>query len=191
MDCVELSDSAMEIVNQSLGGQPLQYVLPSWRNYSYLPGTTGTGSTTISMPIPAKFSSLKSIIVGIRDQGLGAASYFPFSSVSLGAFNNYFFRIGSDTLPSRAPYSVTECAAEVMKALGCISETSYLANSDQLTWSVRTNNAVSATSDVGLCALPSGTFYVGIDLESYPNADKSSIFSGRKIHKIAFLFSLP
>jgi hypothetical protein len=32
---LELSDSAMDIINNSLGGQPLQYVIPSFRNYVY------------------------------------------------------------------------------------------------------------------------------------------------------------
>ena len=32
---LELSDSSMSIINQSLGGHPFQYVISSFRNYVY------------------------------------------------------------------------------------------------------------------------------------------------------------
>jgi hypothetical protein len=63
---LELSDSSMETINNSLGGQPLQYVIPSFRNYVFtqmLPN----GGTQINIPIAAKFSSLKSLFGVLRD----------------------------------------------------------------------------------------------------------------------------
>ena len=59
---VKLSDNAMNIIRESQNGQPLQFVNPDYRNYSYnaaLPNAV----TQISMPIPAKFSSLKSLFM--------------------------------------------------------------------------------------------------------------------------------
>ncbi len=92
---IELSDAGMAIMLESIGQGLLQFVCSDFRNYNWVPAqqiTTGT-STQISMPIPSKVSSLKSIFVCIRDQSTIAATYFPFSSVSLG-MSQYYFRIG-------------------------------------------------------------------------------------------------
>jgi hypothetical protein len=120
-DMIELSDAGMAIVLESIGQGPLQFVCSDFRNYNWVPAqqiTTGT-TTQISMPIPSKVSSLKSIFVCIRDQSTGAATYFPFSSVSIG-MSQYYFRIGPNIVPPKDPYSLTEAFAELMKALGGI-----------------------------------------------------------------------
>jgi hypothetical protein len=52
------------------------------------------------MPIPAKFSSLKSIFVCVRDSAVAPKlKYFPFSCNKFG-ISQYFFRIGAQVLPS-------------------------------------------------------------------------------------------
>ena len=80
---IELGDSAMSVVASSLQGQPLQFVVPDYRNYQYsFALTAGPATTQVSMAIPAKFSSLKSIFLTVRDQGTGVLTYFSFSSVS-------------------------------------------------------------------------------------------------------------
>ena len=52
---VELSDSAMQIIESSLEGKPVSWVCQSYSNYVFNT-TLGTGVTQISMPIPAKFN---------------------------------------------------------------------------------------------------------------------------------------
>jgi hypothetical protein len=136
------------------------------------------------MHIPAKFSSLKTIVVSIRDQQTGGATYFPFSSTSLGTFGNFQFRVGA-----RAPYSVVEAAAECCKALGSIGDTQYLANMDLLSWSVTQTQALNATSDPTLQSFPSGTFYPSLDCENFPNASKDAIFAGKNTNSSDIYFN--
>ena len=65
-EMIEISDSAVSIINQSLNGQPLQFTVPDYKNYQStfnLP----VGNSSVSIPIPAKFSSLKSILINQSD----------------------------------------------------------------------------------------------------------------------------
>ena len=73
------------------------------------------------MPIAAKFSSVKAIFVCVRDIGTGAASYFPYSSVSRNILD-YQFRIGANVFPAKAPSTLAEHFAECLKAIGSISD---------------------------------------------------------------------
>ena len=63
---IELNDNAMGIIRESQNGQPLQFVNPNYRNYFYN-YTLGNAVAQLAMPIPAKFSSLKSLVVTVRD----------------------------------------------------------------------------------------------------------------------------
>ena len=65
---IELGDSAMSVVASSLQGQPLQFVVPDYRNYQYSFALPQTTQTQVSFAIPAKFSSLKSIFITVRDK---------------------------------------------------------------------------------------------------------------------------
>jgi hypothetical protein len=57
---IELSDQAMGLIQSSLNGQPLQFVVPDYRNYAFSNATlTQNTSVQVQMPIAAKFSSLK------------------------------------------------------------------------------------------------------------------------------------
>ena len=56
---IELNDTAMSIISNSQQGQPIQYVFQDYRNYQYT-AALGNAITTVTMPIPAKFASLKS-----------------------------------------------------------------------------------------------------------------------------------
>ena len=154
---IELSDSAMSIIRESQNGQPLQFVNPDYRNYSFnaaLPNAV----TQLSMPIPAKFSSLKSLFLTVRDAAaIGANTFFPYSCNRFN-LSSYFFRVGSQVLPSKVPDTTAEMFSEVCKAIGSMS--------------------ALGTPIYGQSAVHSGSFYVGLDLENYANADKSAIFSG-------------
>jgi hypothetical protein len=189
-DMIELNDTGMEIIRQSLGGNPLQFVVPSYRNYAFNPtGLTASTTTQISMPIPAKFSSLKSIFVMIRDVGTGVAGSFPFSSVTLGNNMNYYFRVGSQILPPKAPYSVPEAFAELAKAMASIADINYLANVEMAYYSL---NATVANTDTGFTGIGSGCFAIGLDCENYPNASKSDIFAGMNTNSsdIYFVYNI-
>ena len=72
---IELSDSAMNIIRESQNGQPLQFVNPDYRNYQYN-FSLAQAVTQVSFPIPAKFSSLKSLFVTSRENGGGKLTFF-------------------------------------------------------------------------------------------------------------------
>lgn len=176
---IELADPSISMINDSLGGQPLQFVFPSWRNYQNNAVLTQGASPAFNLPIAAKFSSVKSIFVTCRDMGLGKEAFFPFSSASRN-ISSYQFRIGPDVLPSKAPETLTEMFVECMKAIGSISDInqqpSIDKNSYQLVSSVNTATLLDGVGNVS--NQYSGSFYIGIDLETYANSDKSQIFSG-------------
>lgn len=174
---IELGDSAMQTIYSSLGGEPLQYVVPDFRNYQFSQ-TLPASRTQVTFPIPAKFTSLKALFVTIRDKGTGAITFFPYSSVSLG-FNEYYFRLGATTLPSKSPSTLTECFAEAVKAIGSIADINYQPSIDKASYSVITSAANNDNSTaLTTSSVSSGSFYIGLDLENYASADKSSIFSG-------------
>jgi len=169
---MELSDEAMSVINGSLDGQPLQFALQAYRNFGHSAALVNATNTQVSMPIPAKFSSLKSILIGVRDQQLGALTRFPFSCTTNG-ITQYNFRIGSQILPSKAPNTLPEMFSEVMKAMGSMSDMNYQPSIENTSYSL----AISPTVDLA-GTTNSGSFYIGIDLENYPNASKDTMFAG-------------
>ena len=176
---IELSDLAMGIIINSLQGQPLQFVIPQYRNYASSQTTIVNGVTTqVSFNIAAKFSSLKSILVSCRDKGTGADTYFPFSSVHLG-MTDYTFRIGPNVWPAKAPSTKTEMFAEVMKAVASIFDLNHQPSieKDSYTMAVSSNVATYA-NDPSYATKSSGSFYIGIDLENYVSAPKETFFAG-------------
>lgn len=175
---IELGDSAMQVIYGSLGGEPLQYVLPSFRNYQYTQGLTQNTPTQINFPIPCKFSSLKSIICSCRDKGAnGAATFFPFSSVKLG-LQDYQFRIGSQIIPAKAPKTDAEFFSELVKSMGSISDINYTPSIDKASYTLAQSVASTAETTNVTSNVNSGSFFIGIDAENYPSSDKSTIFSG-------------
>ena len=176
---IELGDSAMSIVANSLQNQPLQFVVPDYRNYQFSYAIAQAGTTTqVSMAIPAKFSSLKSLFVTVRDQGVGALTFFPHSSVTIN-ITDYQFRIGSSIFPPKAVNTYPEMFSEVLKAIGSMSDLSYQPSIEKTSYTQVKSTAVTAASEAnGAGAVGSGSFYIGIDLENYINANKDNIFSG-------------
>ena len=169
---IELSDEAMSVINGSLDGQPLQFALQSYRNFGYSYALVNGVSTQVSMPIPAKFSSLKSLMLAVRDKQLGGLTFFPFSCTTNG-ITQYYFRIGSQIVPSKAPSTLPEMFSEAMKAMGSMSDLNYQPSIENTSYSM------SASTTVNLAGTTSsGAFYLGIDLENYPNAPKDTMFAG-------------
>jgi hypothetical protein len=172
---LELPDSAIAAVKAG-SSSPLQMVVPDWRAYTYSQ-QLGTSQTTVSMPIPAKFSSLKALLVNQR-VSTGAATYYPASSTSYN-LSSYQFRIGSEVLPSTAPTTMSDWFNEATKCFGSIADIDYQPSVDKDAYELAYNSAnmVVDTFLEGQTA-NSGSFLVGIDCEAYQNADKSSIFAG-------------
>jgi len=92
---LELPDSAVSAIKAG-SSSPMQMVLPSFRSYTNSAAIT-TAGTQVSMPIPAKFSSLKSIFVATRTSQ-GADGLYPNSHCKYG-LTSYNFRVGSEVLP--------------------------------------------------------------------------------------------
>ena len=138
------------------------------------------------MPIPAKFSSLKSIFITVRDKGTGALTFYPYSSVTCRNID-YQFRIGPMILPPKPPSSgdglntnsYAEHFAELLKAISSISDINHQPSIEKFTYTMPNSTvntyALEATSATNI---NSGSFFIGIDLENYSNADKSSCFAG-------------
>jgi hypothetical protein len=188
---IELGDSAINIINSSLQGQPLQFVYPDYRNYIFST-QLGTSQTQVSMPIPAKFSSVKSIFITIRDRGTGQLTFYPYSSVTMRNID-YQFRIGPMIVPPKAPAatfinntegmntnSYAEHFAELLKAISSMSDVNHQPSIEKFTYTMGLNGTANATAleAFGATNVNSGSFYIGIDLENYSNADKSSCFAG-------------
>lgn len=176
---IELGDSAVQIIYSSLGGEPLQFVVPDFRNYQFnatIP--TGNVLTQIAFPIPAKFTSLKALFITVRDKGTGTATFFPYSSVTCG-LQEYSFRLGATTMPSKNPSTLTECFAEVVKAIGSIGDIHYSPSIDKVAYTLPVSGVLDDVATVNQTSIVnSGSFYIGIDLENYAAADKSQLFSG-------------
>jgi hypothetical protein len=170
---IELSDRAMSMVYEGLQGQPLQFVVPDYRNFQY--SYTLANNIQLNIPIPAKFSSLKSLFITSRDKYANDL-YMPLSS-TYNALSNYQFRIGPVILPPKAPASIPEMFAEVLKAIGSMGDLYHSPSIDLPSYQLATSGALTnATVTNG--TVSSGSFYVGIDLENYSNASKDSIFAG-------------
>jgi hypothetical protein len=177
---IELSDSAMQMIYSEKGDKPIQYVFPSFRNYQYTYALVGGGgSTQVQFPIPAKFSSLRSLFITIRNN-TGLLTYFPFSCVTSGLVD-YQFRIGSVLMPSKPPKligtSYSEHYSELLKAIGTIADIGNCGAIDKTSYTLVAPVA-NNDSDVLISNVSSGSFYVGIDLEGYSGSDKSSVFAG-------------
>jgi hypothetical protein len=173
---IELGDQAMSMIYGGLDGQPLQFTLPDWRNYQFTSALANGVATSVNMPIPAKFSSLKALVCTTRPNGTGLPTFFPFSSNTLG-FNNYQFRLGSEVVPSKPVDTVQECFQEAQKALASLSDLNYQPSVEKASFNQNAPVA-SVDSATSVSSASSGCFYAGIDLESYAGASKDTIFSG-------------
>jgi hypothetical protein len=172
---LELPDSAIAAVRAG-SSNPLQMVYPDWRAYTYSAALSAGSSTSISMPIPAKFSSLKSILVNSREVSpSGAATFYPISSNKL-SLNSYQFRIGSEVLPSTAPNNDADFFNEALKCFGSIADLDIQPSIDVDAFTQ--NRPIVVDSFIENVTSNSGAFLVGIDCENYQNADKGAIFSG-------------
>jgi len=164
---VELSDAAMQIIESSLEGKPVQWVCQSYANYVFN-ATLGTGVTQISMPIPAKFNSLKALYITMRKNGNGALNKFS-DDCSKYKLSQYTTRIGSRVIPAEPPTTLSQFVSEMERALGSassrISPSCYVLS--QLTDDLTTVNLAQ-----------SNCFAIGVETESYSSAPMGSVYQG-------------
>ena len=88
-------------------------------------------------------------------------------------------------MPSKVPDTLPEMFAEVVKAIGSMGDLNHQPSIDYTSYSQDVPTANSGDASVAYTTafyqqspVSSGSFYVGLDLENYANADKSAIFSG-------------
>ena len=174
---LELSDQSMEIINASLMGQPLQFVVPSYRNYVFTQSLP-IGGAQINVAIASKFSSLKSLFCVMRDTAqINTATFFPFSSTTFG-LSQYNLRVGSKLMPSKSPASIAEFFSEACKAIGSISDLALNPSMNMFSYSPVTSTANAETNIAQSKTSCSNNFIIGVDLETYAASDKDKIFSG-------------
>jgi len=76
-------------------------------------------------------------------------------------------------MPTKAVNTIQEMFSEVLKAVGSMSDLNHQPSIEKSSYTLQDSAANDANGTVN-----SGSFYVGLDLESYSNADKSAIFAG-------------
>lgn len=177
---LELNDSAISAI-RSGSSSPMQMVQPSWRSYTNSAALASGTQTQVSFPIPAKFSSLKNIVVATRGPLAGTAQHYPSSHCAFGvgsaSSSGYQFRIGSEVLPSTQPTSFPEIYSETLKCFGSLADLQVQPSIDSDAFALNLPGAAITTA-LATSTQDSGAFLIGIDLETYQNADKAAIFSG-------------
>ena len=169
---LELPDSAVSAIKAG-SSSPMQMVCPSIRSYTNSAAIT-TAGTQVSFPIPAKFSSLKSIVLAGRTTA-GTAAQYPSSHCKFG-LSSYNFRVGSEVLPSTQPTTVPEFYNEAIKCFGSIADLQLQPSIDSTAFSLDVPNTVAGLVEAS--TEDSGSFLIGIDMEIFQNADKAAIFAG-------------
>ena len=171
---IELSDTGMNIIKQSIGNGPLQWVTQDYRNFGYN-ATLATSETSLSIPVPAKFNSLNSLFFSFRSSFGGVAKRNALESTKF-KLADYFLRIGSRTTPNKPPNSVPEFFSELLRAFGTVSDINQECSVNGVLYSM--DNPVDMANTEAAGASQTGSFYVGIDLESYSNTSLDTVYTG-------------
>ena len=174
---IELSDESINIIRQSQGGQPLQYVMQQYANVQGS-ATLATSATSVSMPVAAKYASLKSLFCIIRGNAGGALTFFPYSSHSFG-LTDWRIRIGSQYLPAKAPTTTVEHYCELLKAIGSISDLNHEPSINFYNYNSELIPVANAEAAAAIASsTKSNCFALGFDVETYSNSNKDKIFAG-------------
>ena len=180
---IELSDTGMGIIKNAIGNGPLQWVTQDYRNYGSNVTLSAGSDTTVTIPVPAKFNSLNSLFFSFRQNSSGVWKHHANESNKFD-LDEYFIRIGSRTFPAKAPNTIAEFYAELLRAFGTVSDVNYECSIslEQYTKDFPTIQA-GAESPLGTVggnpALQNtGAFYIGMDLESYSNTSMDTVYTG-------------
>ena len=166
---VEVSDAGMSIIAQSLGGRPLEWVCQSFANYVFNTNLP-QAEKQVSMPVPAKFNSLKALYFVTRENFTGVLTK-PADDMPKFNLKEYSIRIGSKVIPSTKPNTTPQFLAEMERALGSVGNR-VSPHSYQLSQIIG-NVSVTPAEDV-----VTGSFAVGIETESYSSAPMGSVYQG-------------
>jgi hypothetical protein len=172
---MEISDSGMEKVMMASGPQ-LKWVVQDWRSYSHT--ATINNNSEISVPVAAKFNSLRSLISSYRTKSAGALTFYANGSHHLG-LSSYTVRIGSRVVPTKAPSTHTEMFSELIRAFGSISDLNHEPNITSAVYAdVPEAVANNETATVPTINAHQNAFYTGLDLESYSNSGMQNVYQG-------------
>jgi hypothetical protein len=80
-------------------------------------------------------------------------------------------------MPAKAPSTTTEAFAELMKAIGSISDLNNTPSIERTGYTMTGSTTLVIGTDADLARYNSGSFYVGLDLENYMGANKDAIFA--------------
>ena len=198
MNCIELSDNAIQVIRSSTGGNPLQFVFSDYSNIE-TSMSASTGSL-LAIPCAFKYASIRSLFIAMRDRAKNDdIRYFPFSNNTFN-LSSYSFRLGSKVVPTKSPENYIEMYSELIKAIGSLSDVNHAPAIELKSYSGGLYRSADAADDantlptqVGTGLADSGTvnsasFYVGLDLENYPNADKDKIWAGYNSHNDDIFF---
>ncbi len=169
---MELSDSAMAIIQNSLQGKPVEWVCGNYANYIFNTSLTNSVAN-VSMAVPAKFNSLKSLLFTFRPQtsasGSGTAVGTARHSTESGKFAllEYDARIGSRVVPSDKPNTLSQFYSEFLRAISSVGNLDHETNITKELYN----------TDTGVTD-KSSKFAIGFDLESYSSVDLSKTYQG-------------
>lgn len=175
---IALSNEAMGLVRSAYNG-PLTFTVQGVRNYNTTANLPNGATTQVNFNIPAKFASVKNIIACCRDtaRGVNTNLYFPFS-MNKNGLQSYNFKIGShSSIPAIAPSTDAQYFAELLKAVGSISDLNHEPSID-ITSYIQASSVVNTAATIAQGSVNSGSFMIGLDLESYAQSDKSTIYTG-------------
>ena len=179
INMMEISDSGMNIIKSAIGNSPIQWVVQDYKNYQYV-NTLRVTTTQLSVPIPAKFNSLNSLLWTFRNSTNAAgAATFPSNESLNFDLKEYFVRLGARTVPTKPPNTLPEFCCELLRSLGSPSDVNHECNIKPLSYFKK----------VPAIATICGAFYLGLDLESYSNTDMTSVYSGYNSSKEDILFT--
>jgi len=176
---MELSDSAMAGILGSAGGSVFSYNTVGVRNYQDTMTAPLTGTVQKNQVIPARYSSLKSIIISMRDsEKIGVAGYYPLGTYKYN-LNNYSFRIGSNSsIPSKSPDTVPNFFYELLKCVNSVSNVDHQPSIDLDSYKMDSVDAVTSSANITAGNTQSGSFYLGLNCENFANSDTTNFYSG-------------
>jgi hypothetical protein len=165
----------MNIIKQSIGNGPLQWVCSDYRNYGNNITIPDNTVTTVNVPVPAKFNSLNSLFFSFREYSAGVAK---FQALESNAFKleEYFLRVGSRTMPVKPPNTKPEFYSELLRAFGTVTDVNQECSITIEQYNKDVAVEMAAAEAAG--AQQTGAFYVGVDMESYSNTSNDTIYSG-------------
>lgn len=167
---VEVSDAGMGVIAQSLNGRPLEWVCQSFSNYVFNTNLPNA-EKQVSMPVPAKFNSLKALYFCTRQHFAGDNDQ-PSDDMPRFNLKEYSVRIGSKVIPSTKPNTLPQFLCETERALGSVGNRVSPHN--------YTYAQITANTSVGAGAnAVSGAFVVGLETESYSSANMSGVYQGQ------------